>query len=62
MYDKDEIAYCHVQGYRPRALAVGVNRNCGLPGRPLNRRGTFCRPDSNNDHRHDHLHPSPSSR
>ncbi len=57
MYDEDEIAYCHVQGYRPRALAVGVNRDRGLPGRPLDRRGTFRRPDSDNDRRHDRLHP-----
>jgi hypothetical protein len=58
MHDKDKIAYCHVQGYHPRALAVGVNRDRGLPGRPLDQRGTFRRPDSDNDRRHDRLHPS----
>jgi hypothetical protein len=58
MYDKDELALCHVQGYHPRVLAVGGNCNRGPMSCTFDRCGSTRRPGFNNDR---HLaHPDTS--
>jgi hypothetical protein len=49
MYDDNELALCHVQGYCPRVLAVGAIRDRGPMSRAFDRRGSTRRPGFDDD-------------
>ncbi len=53
IFDDDELALCHVQGYRPRILTVGATRGRGPVGCTSDHRGSYRRHGFDNDRRQD---------